>query len=209
MIAQTLDLVNGFLPDVVLEGNIAGNHVPAKHKFLPNHDSEFVADVVEIIGLVVTAAPFTNHIHVRVTGGLQDIAMNLGSHAVGKAVERNNVRSFGENGNTVYHKLETLSPFIGNAAQNYGSQACFGFGPGCNFSTHADRSGKTVTVLCAVAHRIPKLGCGNPQRKRNAIDSGIELQRLVSISSLRSSQFIVSQRKSSGCHPASFNLEFR
>src|SRR5216684_1582512 len=41
MVTQTLDLVDGFLPDVLLKGNITGNHVPAEHKLLPNHDSKF------------------------------------------------------------------------------------------------------------------------------------------------------------------------
>ena len=74
MIAQALDLVDRFLPDVFLEGYVTRNHVAAEHEFLPNHDAELVADVVKIVRLVISAAPLTNHVHVRVAGGLQNVA---------------------------------------------------------------------------------------------------------------------------------------
>src|SRR5258708_14777078 len=63
MIAQTLDLVDDFLPDVLLKGGIARNHVAAEHELLPNHDSKFLTDVVKIVELIQTAPPFPNQIH--------------------------------------------------------------------------------------------------------------------------------------------------
>ena len=117
MVAESLDLVNRLLSNIFLEGYVPGNHVPAEHEFLPNHDAEFIADIVEIIGLIVTSAPFTNHIHVRVASGLEYVAMYLRSYTVRKAVKRNNIRAFAKYRNAIYNKLETLPPLIGNAAE--------------------------------------------------------------------------------------------
>src|ERR1022692_1748600 len=71
MIPQALNLVDSLLPDVFLEGGVARNHVASEHEFLPNHNAEFIANIVEIIGLVVTATPFPNHVHVSVASGLE------------------------------------------------------------------------------------------------------------------------------------------
>ena len=156
MIAQALDLIDGFLPHIFLKGNVAGNHVAAEHEFLPDHNAEFIADIVEIVGLVVTAAPLANHVHVRIASGLKNIAMNLGSDTVRKAVERNHVRAFGEDGDAIHHELETLAPLIGNAAQFDRTQSCFRLGMSRSVFTDADRGGKSVTVLSAVTNRIPE-----------------------------------------------------
>src|ERR1700736_4782662 len=117
MIAQTLDLLDRFLPDVYLERNVAGNHVAAEREFLPDHNSQLIADIVEIVGFVVAAAPFANHVHVRVASGLKDLAMNLRCDSVGKAVEGNDIGTFRVHGDAVYHELETLSPLIGGTVQ--------------------------------------------------------------------------------------------
>src|SRR5580704_15373234 len=66
VIAETGDLVFGFLLDVLAEPIGAWLPVVAEHEVLPDHDAQFVADVVELVGLVVAAAPVADHIHVGV-----------------------------------------------------------------------------------------------------------------------------------------------
>src|SRR3974390_1354845 len=84
MIAQPLDLLDRFLADILLERNVAGNHVAAETEFLPDEDAEFVADIVEILGLIVAAAPLAQHVHMSVTSGFQNLAVNFGGDSVGK-----------------------------------------------------------------------------------------------------------------------------
>src|ERR1700722_8758924 len=110
MIAQPFDLLDGLLAHVLLEGNVARNHISAKHEFLPYHDAKFIADIVEVIGLVIAAAPFANHIHVGIARSLEDFPMNLSGDAGGKTVEGNHIRAFRIHGDAIYHELKTLPP---------------------------------------------------------------------------------------------------
>ena len=77
MIAQPPKLVFGFLLHVQLEGVGAGLPVVAEHEVLPDHDAELVADVIELVGFVVAAAPVADHVHVGVHRRLQDLAILL------------------------------------------------------------------------------------------------------------------------------------
>src|ERR1039457_6135912 len=207
VIPQALDLVDGFLPDVFLKSDVAGNHVSAEHEFLPNHNAKLIADIVEIVRLVVPAAPLADHIHVRVAGGLQNVAMNLRSHTVGKTVERNDVRAFGEYRNSIHDEFKALSPLIGNAAQFYRTQPGFRLGVSCGVTADTDRSRKPVAVLRSVSHGIPELRCSNAQRERNVIDAGIELQRLSSVGGLRPRHFIVRECQSGACRLTRVDIE--
>src|SRR5579872_1051208 len=125
MIAQTLDLFDGLFMNILLKGNIARNHIAAKSEFLPDHNAEVIADVVEIVRFVVDATPFANHVHVRIASVLKDFAVDLRSDTVGKTVEGNNVSTFGVNFDAVYQELETLPPLIGDAPQLYRAQTGF------------------------------------------------------------------------------------
>ena len=75
MIAQAPHLVFGFRRDVQLEGIGARLPVVAEHEVLPDHDAEFVAELVELVGLVIAAAPVADHVHVGVRGRLENAAV--------------------------------------------------------------------------------------------------------------------------------------
>ena len=102
MIAQPFDLVFDLLRDILLEVVGAGLPFVAEHEVLPDHDAEFVAEGVELVGLVITAAPVTDHVHVGSFGRLKDAAILRGGDAGWKTVERNNVGSLGEYRNAVH-----------------------------------------------------------------------------------------------------------
>ena len=128
MIAQSLHLLRRLLAHILLEGEIAGHHVATKHEFLPNHQAELVADVVEVVALVDAAAPFAHHVHVGVAGRRQNLAIAFGCNAAGKAVEGNNVRALGEDGNSVHDERKALAPLVGQTAQLNRAQAGLYFG---------------------------------------------------------------------------------
>src|SRR6266850_1563319 len=110
MIAQPLDLLRHFFTNVLLKGQVSGNHGAAEHEVLPHHDAEFVADIVEVIGFVVAAAPIPDHVHVSIARRLENLAMLSRSDAGGETVERNDVSAFGEYRNAIHHEREALPP---------------------------------------------------------------------------------------------------
>src|SRR6202162_664989 len=209
VVAQAFDLVDGLLSDVFLKGHVARNHISAEHEFLPNHNPEFIADIVEVVGLVVTAAPLTDHIHMSVASGLQDVAMNFRSDTVGKAVERNHVRTFGKHGNTIHNELKALSPLIGNAAKFHRTQSGLRLGVRYRIAADTDRSSEMVAVLLPVSNRIPEFWYGDSQGNRDVVDASIKLQRLSSIRCLRPGPFVVRERESSGCGRLGIDFDLR
>ncbi len=106
MIAQAANLVLCLGFDVLLE--VVGARLPviAEHEVLPHHEPEFVADRIELVGLVVAAAPVADHVHVGIARRLQNAPVIRGRHAIGKAVEGNNVGALGKDRNPVHVKLE-------------------------------------------------------------------------------------------------------
>src|SRR5580698_2158572 len=113
MVAQAADLVFGFSLHRELE--TVGPRLPvvAVHEVLPNHDAELVADLVELVALVVAATPMANHVHVGVASRLKDAAIVRRRDAIRKAVEWNDVRAFGEDGYPVDDKLKAAAPLVG------------------------------------------------------------------------------------------------
>src|SRR3977135_1016977 len=57
MIAQALHLLDHLLPHTFLKGGISRDHGSAEHEILPDHDAQFIADVIEVVRLVVAAPP--------------------------------------------------------------------------------------------------------------------------------------------------------
>ena len=73
MVAQADDIVDGLLADVVQIMPGRGVHPASEHEVLPDQDAFLVAEVVEPVILVGTAAPHAQHVHVdrhRVVDGL-------------------------------------------------------------------------------------------------------------------------------------------
>src|ERR1700733_15619948 len=158
MIAQTHDLLDCFLAHVILKRSVAGDHVSAKHEFLPDHNSEFVADVEEIVGFVIASAPLADHIHVRVPSRPKNSAVRLGRYAIREAVERNDIGAFGEDKNTIHNELKTLPPRIRHAAQFDRRHTGLDLRMRGHIVADAERRGKTITALRSVSNWKPQLG---------------------------------------------------
>src|ERR1700681_1428695 len=166
MVPQPLDLLNRFFANILLEGDAPRNDVSTKHKLLADHDAQFIADIVKVVGLVVTATPFSDHVHMGVASRLKNLAVNIRRHAVRKAVERNDVRTFGINRDAIDYELETLAPLVGDAVQFHRTQSSLHIAT-ChfNFLPYSDRGREMITNLSAVAHGIPQLWRGDAKRK--------------------------------------------
>src|SRR5947209_8154824 len=68
MITQARDVVDGFMPDIVEKFRGGRVHAASEHKFLPQQNSHLVASVIKVVALVNSAAPNTQHVHVRIAG---------------------------------------------------------------------------------------------------------------------------------------------
>ena len=66
VIAQPCDVVAGLLPDVFQKPRIARIHAATEHEVLPDENSHFVAEVIEVITLINASAPNAQHVHVGV-----------------------------------------------------------------------------------------------------------------------------------------------
>ena len=75
MIAQALDLLDGFLRHIVLKITAARDHVAAEDELLPHHDAQLIADIVKIVRFVIAAAPLADHVHMRVARRFQNLAV--------------------------------------------------------------------------------------------------------------------------------------
>jgi len=89
-----------------------------EHKVLPNHNPQFIVDVVELLRFVIAAPPKTNHVHVGILDGLQNVTGPFHRGCIGKFVERNDICAFGEDRDSIYHKFKRLSPLVGIAPEH-------------------------------------------------------------------------------------------
>ena len=108
MVPQPRDLVDRLLPHAILKFRAARHHVAAEHEFLPHQNPQLVANIVEIVGLVISAAPLAHHVHMRVSCRLQNLPVNLRSHPVRKTVERNHVGALGEHRYSIHDKRKAF-----------------------------------------------------------------------------------------------------
>src|SRR5208337_652987 len=177
MFAQAADLEFGFEFNVLLEGVGAGLPIVAEHEVLPDHDAEFVADVEELLGLVIASAPVADHIHVGVACGLQDAAILFGGDARGETVEGDDVGALAEDGDPVDYELEGAAPLIEIAAKNDGAKAGASRGLVFGASADLDLGVELIERLRAVSGREPKLRGSDLDGKVDMIEAGVECDR--------------------------------
>ncbi len=168
MIAQALDLLDHLLPHTFLKGGISRDHGSAEHEILPDHDAQLIADVIEVIRLVVASAPVPDHVHVSIARRLQNLPMLRRRDSSHEAVERNYIRAFGKNRNTVHHKRKAFPPLIRIAAQFKRAQSGAQFGAvlhnGFLSLWEGDRCKELVERLLPISIGIPKTGIGDAER---------------------------------------------
>jgi hypothetical protein len=183
MIAEPLDLLGRFLANVFLERKVAGNHGATEHEVLPDENAELIADVVKVVGFVIAAAPMADHVHVRVFGGLQGLAMLGGGYAGRKTVEGDDVGPFAEDRDAVDDEGETFPPLVIYAAKFDGAKtgAEFGVVLNCGFLASAGRESavKLVKRLGAVSVRIPTIGIRDAEGEGEMVCARVEAEGLI------------------------------
>jgi hypothetical protein len=169
MVAEPPHLVFSFGLDVQLEGVGAGLPVVTKHEVLPDHDPQLVADLIELVGLVVAATPVSDGVHVGFFCRLQDAAIISGRYAIREAVERNHVRALGKNRNAVDHQLKRSAPLVQLATKLDGSQANLGFS-----RVSVRRSRARTQLRREVIKRLFAIACGVPKHWLTDLDWQID-----------------------------------
>ena len=174
MIAQAPELVLGFLRNALLEGVGARLPIVAEHEILPDHDAQLVADVVELLGFVIAAAPVPDHVHVGVFSRLQHLAVLRGGDAGGETVERDHVGALAENGDAVDHEFERASPLIGLAPQHDGPQAGVRGGFVFQASANPHARAELVDGLRAITGRVPEVWLADLDREIDVVHAGVQ-----------------------------------
>jgi hypothetical protein len=170
--------------DVQLEGIGARLPVVAEHEVLPDHDAQLIADCVELVRLVIAAAPVADYIHIGVARRLQNAAIVGGGYATGKAVEGNHVRALGEDGNAVDHQFKAAAPLVQFAMQHDRAQTGFHFAlihhwlaAGARLHARARLRGEFVERLLAIASREPQLRLANFDGQIDDVAPGMNADR--------------------------------
>ncbi len=155
MVAQADDIVDGLLADVVQIMPGRGVHPAGEHEVLPDQDAFLVAEVVEPVILVDTAAPHAQHVHVdrhRVVDGLAvDGVVDPREEIVAGDV----VRAFHEYPLTVQHETEALAGLVIVGDKAEGAQSDF-VRPFIPVLFRGDRCLETVAVRVTIAVAPPQ-----------------------------------------------------
>jgi hypothetical protein len=84
-------------------------HSASKQEFLPNHEASLISLLVEIIRLVDTTAPDSNHVIVGLDGCVDDVGAIFISDSRLKDVDWDKISSFGKDGRAIDFEIEASS----------------------------------------------------------------------------------------------------
>ena len=171
MVAQALDLVLGFLPHVLEELRCRGVQRAGKHEVVPDQDPLFVAQVVEVVALVLAAAPDAEHVHVRRDRARQQVVVARTGLPRRQRVARDPVRALAEHLDAVdleVHRQPDLV-LLGDHLKRAQADALAHVVP-----RHAH--GQIVQVLLAVPGRPPQARVLERKRRRERVQPGLQFR---------------------------------
>ena len=96
MVPEAAHLVVDFNPDFLKEFLRRRIKIAGEHEILPNHEAEFVAEIVEMVKLVASAAPDADHVHVGCGGGVEQFLCQFRRGGGRERVGRNPVGALAE-----------------------------------------------------------------------------------------------------------------
>ena len=162
MVPQAADVVDELRTDILFKGIRQIIHRAGEHEVLPYQQAQLVADVVEPVVRIESAAPHADAVHVGGPGILQQPAGPFRVHPRQQIVLGDIVGAHGKNVDAVDAVAEALAPFVFPAADRHGAKADFP-GPGIEEPiARFEADGHTVERLIAEAGRPPEPGLGNP-----------------------------------------------
>ncbi len=112
MVGELFDLPGYFGLHVGEKFRARGVQGAGEHAVLPQHDAALVAEFVEIVALVASAAPDTEAVHVRRGRGVEETGGALSGPARGEGVGGNPVCALGEDFSAVHHELESAADAV-------------------------------------------------------------------------------------------------
>ena len=129
-----------------------------EHEVLPDHQAEFVAEIVEPVRLVDTPAPHADHRHARIDGGLKNAAHSVGRASFRQGVDRYPVRTGNEQIVAVDAKAERPSSIVGLGHELELTQA----------DATGDRS--AFTLDRQFVNRLRTVPCGPPELRLGNVE---------------------------------------
>ncbi len=123
--AQAADVFNGFDLEILEKVGVGRVNAAGKHEILPDQEPVAVAEIVEHVFRVVTAAPNAEHVHVGVHGAFQQPLQHRFGDTRGQRIGWNPVGALGEQAHAVDIEGEFLAPLIGILAKFDSAQADF------------------------------------------------------------------------------------
>ena len=112
MRADPAHIIRQFCPDIGVKFICQVIYRAGEHEILPDHQAQLIADIIEIIVRIVTAAPDADGIHIGRPGILQKAPGPLRVYSRQKIVLRNIVGTHGEDIHAVDAVAEALAPLI-------------------------------------------------------------------------------------------------
>ena len=112
MIAKAAYIVFHLFGDIVEIFLVGREHSAGKSHILPDHYSEAVADIIEVLAFIKSTSPYAEHIHVASSGiGYKSVVVRP-VLSVREIVDRNPVRTFAEHVCSVKTYGETSSAAV-------------------------------------------------------------------------------------------------
>ena len=162
MMTKPADIVLKLPGDVLLELLRQIVHGAGEHEILPNQNAQLVADVVEEIVGIVSAAPNPDTVHIGASGILQQPPGALRIHPGQQIVLGNIVRTHGEHIHTVDAVGKGLAPCILLPGHGHGAQTDSPAPAVQNLPFPAQLHFHAVQRLLPVARGPPEPGILNP-----------------------------------------------
>ena len=112
MIAETEDIVFCFNCNILCKLRCYVVNVTGVHQIFPKENSVFIAEIVEFVGRVISAAPYAKTVKVCKYAGIYIALQDFPGNSWVEAVIRNIICTSGKNLYAVYHNGKFLPPLV-------------------------------------------------------------------------------------------------
>ena len=172
---------------------LVGIFVTGKRKFLPHHNTQFIADIKEGLFVHITAAPNAEDIHVAIHSLLHKTAVVIFIHIAGEKHSIDPVGTLGKYANTInLQSCRGIGTGLGITDHRPTTFVHHQFGPAetdlSAFAFLSCRNSNTVKWLLTISNRIPKLRIFDRKFKNSTLIFCESLGRDNSLSTLGNGQ---------------------
>ena len=112
MIAETEDIVFCFNCNILCKLRCYVVNVAGVHQIFPKENSVFIAESVEFVGWIISAAPYAKTVKVCKYAGIYIALQDFPGNSWVEAVIRNIICTSGKNLYAIYHNGKFLAPLV-------------------------------------------------------------------------------------------------